>query len=79
MRGEKHILQKLALASAVLSFLLAAVSGVFLYLRPGQLGDYNPVNASLMAATFFFLCVGAVLLVMGLARLPSFRFDKQQD
>lgn len=77
MKG-KGVLQKLSILSAGLSFILAVCSGVFLYFRLASVGSDNPISASLMASTFFFVCVGAVLAVMGTANLPSFRMDASE-
>lgn len=78
MTKRKSVLQKVSLVSAVVSFVLALISGVMLYFRLETVGSDNPISASLMASTFFFLCVGAVLAVMGMADLPSFKFDNSE-
>ena len=79
MANRKGVLQKISIISAVFSFVLALASGIFLYFRLTSVGSYNPISASLMASTFFFLCVGAVLVVMGSANLPSFRMDTSEE
>ncbi|MBE9532514.1 MAG: hypothetical protein IMF04_00180 [Proteobacteria bacterium] len=75
MTKRKGVLQKLSLVSAVVSFVLAFISGVLLYFRPENVGNPDPVSASLLASMFFFIFVGVVLTVIGKADLPSFKFD----
>ena len=72
------VLQKVSLVSAVVSFLLALTSGVMLYLRLESVGSDNPISASFMASTFFFICVGVVLTVIGRADIPSFKIDNSE-
>jgi predicted tellurium resistance membrane protein TerC len=72
---RKGFLQKLAIVSAVASFVLAFIAGVMLYLRLERVGSDNPVSASLMASMFFFVCVGVILVIIGNADLPSFKID----
>ena len=78
MANKKGMLQKISLVAALLSLVLAVVSGIFLYFRLAGTGSDNPLSASLMASTFFFLCVGAVFAVMGHANLPSFKLDASE-
>jgi len=78
MKKKKGPLQKLSLVSAVLSFILAIISGIMLYLRPENLSSMNPISASLMASTFFFISVAVVLTIIGKADLPSFKFDNTE-
>ena len=75
MAKRKGVLQKLSLFSAVVSFVLAITSGVLLYLRLESVGSDNPISASLMASTFFFIFVGVTLIIIGKADIPSFKFD----
>jgi tetrahydromethanopterin S-methyltransferase subunit D len=75
MTKRKGILQKVSLVSAAISFVLAFASGVMLYLRLQSVGSDNPISASFMASTFFFICVGVVLTFIGKADIPSFKFD----
>ena len=79
MTKRKGMLQKISLVSAVVSFVLAIVSGVILYLRLESVGSDNPISASLMASTFFFICVGVVLAVIGKADVPSFKIDNSEE
>lgn len=79
MAKRKSILQKISLISGVVSFIIALISGVILYLKAESLGDYNPISASLMASTFFFVCIGIVFTTIGRADLPSFKFDNSEN
>ena len=78
MTKRKGVLQKLSLFFAVISFILAFISGVLLYLRLESVGSDNPISASLMASTFFFIFVGVVLIIIGKADIPSFKFDDSE-
>ena len=78
MTKRKGILQKISLISAVVSFVLALTSGVLLYLRLESVGSDNPISASFMASTFFFICVGVVLTIIGKADIPSFKIDSSE-
>jgi len=62
--------QRIAYGFALLSFLAAAgcVAGVFIY-SPAQ--NLDPIIASLMASTVFFVGTGIVLYVIGTARLKG--------
>ena len=75
MTKKKGFLQKVSLVSAAVCFVLALTSGVVLYLRLASVGSDNPISASLMASTFFFICVGVVLTIIGKADIPSFKID----
>ncbi|MFW2371781.1 MAG: hypothetical protein ACN4GM_01570 [Gammaproteobacteria bacterium] len=68
-------LQKISSVLGILSFIFAAICMVFLILRIDEFGANNPVSASLLASTFFFIFVGFVLLVIGKTNLPSFNPD----
>jgi predicted tellurium resistance membrane protein TerC len=76
---RKGFLQKLSIVSAVLSFVLAFIAGVMLYLRLEHSGSDNPISASLMASVFFFVCVGIILVIIGTADIPSFKFDNSKE
>jgi tetrahydromethanopterin S-methyltransferase subunit D len=78
MTKRKGVLQKVSLVSALVSFVLALISGVMLYLRLQSVGIDNPISASFMASTFFFICVGIVLTVIGKADIPSFKIDNSE-
>ncbi|MCG8050265.1 MAG: hemerythrin family protein [Candidatus Thiodiazotropha endolucinida] len=79
MSKSKSIFQKASLVSAGISFLLAIVSAVLLYFRIESVGKDDPISASFMASTFFFVCVGVVLTVIGKVDLPSFKLDNSES
>ncbi len=74
--NPKGIMQKTALFFAYVSFLLAAVSGVFLFLKAQELGASDPITASFLASFFFCIFTGVSLFIMGNANLPNLKFDK---
>jgi len=78
MTKRKGVLQRISLVLAVVSFILALTSGVMLYIRLDSVGIDNPISASFMASTFFFICVGVVLTVIGKADIPSFKIDNSE-
>jgi len=78
MTKRKGVLQKIALVFALVSFVLALTSGVMLYLRLESVGSDNPISASLMASTFFFISVGVVLTIIGKADIPSFKINNSE-
>ena len=73
---SKGFMQRMSVVSGLLSFLLAAVSSIGLYLKVTATGFDNPVSASLLACCFFFVFVGIVLTIIGRSDLPSFRFEE---
>lgn len=79
MKKTKGLLQQFSLISGALSFVLALVTMIMLYFRVDSTGTNNPVSASLMATTFFFVCVGVILTIIGNADIPSFKFDEMED
>jgi vacuolar-type H+-ATPase subunit I/STV1 len=79
MNKTKGMLQKVSLISGYISFLLTFVTGILLYLRDGAVNSSDAISASLAATTFFFFCVGIVLIIMGKADLPSFKVDSSED
>ncbi len=79
MTERKSALQKLSIVSALVSFVLAFIAGVMLYLRLESVGSDNPISASLMASTFFFISVGVVLIIVGNADIPSFKIDNSKE
>jgi hypothetical protein len=54
-------------------------SMIYLYLNIDELGWENPISASLLASAFFFVFVGFVLVVIGTANIPSFKFKKSSE
>ncbi len=79
MKKNKSKLQKSALYFAAGSIIAAIASVIYLILKIDILGWENPVSASLLASTFFFLFVAFVLIVIGMADLPSFKVGKDSD
>ena len=75
-KTKKSILQKSALYFALGSIIAAIASVIYLTLNIDTLGWENPISASLLASTFFFLFVALVLVVIGTANLPSFKIGK---
>lgn len=73
------MLQKTSLISGYISLLLAFITGIVLFLRDEVEGITDPVYASLLATTFFFICVGIVLIIMGRADIPNFKFEKSEE
>ena len=79
MAKRKGSLQKLSIIISVVSFALAVVTGIVLYFKLESVGSDDPVSASLMASTFFFICVGVILTVIGRADIPSFKLDDPEE
>ena len=75
-KTTKSKFQKVAVYLAVMSIFAAIASMIYLTLNIDTLGWENPVSASLLASTFFFLFVALVFVVIGTANVPSFKFDK---
>ena len=78
-KTKKSKLQKSALYFAAASIIAAIASVIYLFLKIETLGWENPISASLLAATFFFVFVAFVLIVIGTANIPSFKFEKESD
>ena len=72
-KTKKSKLQKSALYFAVVSVIGAFVSVIYLILKIDVLGWENPISASLLASTFFFLFVALILIVIGTTNIPSFK------
>ncbi len=75
MKNTKSKLQKMAIFIAIASFISSIACVVYLFLNIDELGWENPISASLLASTFFFVFVGIILVVIGTANIPSFKFD----
>ena len=73
MSYKPNILQKIALIIGKLCFLIAVVSGVFLYLKVTELGADHPVSASFLASVIFFTLVGILLGIVGKADIPDLK------
>lgn len=79
MMKDRNLFQKASLISGVISFILAAVSGVMLYLRLQVIDKQDPISASLLASVFFFIFVGIILTIIGRANIPSFKIDTTEN
>lgn len=79
MKKNKGFLQKAALVSGVVGFVMAIVCSVVLYTRMGETTAQDPISASLMASIFFFLCVGGILTFIGMCNLPNFKIDLSDE
>ena len=66
-------MQKISFYSSVISFIASIACLIFLYLRVDEFGMENPISASLLASSFFFVSVGVVLMVIAKTNLPSFK------
>ena len=78
-KTKKSKLQKFALYLAGVSVIAAIASVIYLMLKIETLGWENPISASLLASTFFFLCVALIFIVIGTANIPSFKIEKRTD
>ncbi len=78
-KTKKSKLQLSALYFAGGSVIAAFVSVIYLMLKIDVLGWENPISASLLASTFFFLFVALILIVIGTANIPSFKIEKRSD
>jgi len=78
-KTKKSKLQLSALYFAVGSVMAAIASVIYLMLKIDTLGWQNPISASLLASTFFFLFVALILVVIGTANIPSFKVGKGTD
>ena len=75
-KTQKSRFQKSALYFAAGSIIAAIASVIYLALKIDVLGWQNPISASLLATTFFFLFVALVLIVIGTTNIPSFKIGK---
>ena len=75
MKKNKNLLQKASLVSGVVSFILAVVCGVVLYVKVDDIGFNHPISASLLASIFFFIFVGVVLFSIGKSDIPSLKVN----
>ncbi len=75
MQKTKSKFQKMTTYIAIVSFILAAVSAVFLFIKTNELGLSDPVAASWLASLFFFIFTGISLLLISGVNLPSFKFE----
>jgi len=75
-KTTKSAFQKSALYFAAGSIVLAIASVIYLSIEIDTLGWQNPISASLLASTFFFMFVALVLIVIGTTNIPSFKIGK---
>ncbi len=66
---KKRFLQKVSTVFAIISFIAAAITGIWLFTL--EAGASEVYRSSLGAATFFFFMVGIVLHAIGGANLPN--------
>jgi high-affinity Fe2+/Pb2+ permease len=78
-KTKKSKLQKSSLYFAAASIVAAIASVIYLFLKIDTLGWENPISASLLASTFFFVFVALILVVIGTTNIPSFKFEKDSD
>ena len=76
--SSPNIFNKITLFSGKISFILALVSGIFLYLRVDEHGYDNPISASLLGSLFFCIFMGVLLTLIGRCNLPNFKLDASQ-
>ena len=72
MKRTKSIFQKISFVIGVISFLLAITCAVGLYLKVESHSINDPVAVAFLASTFFFICVGGVLMFITKVNIPSF-------
>ena len=72
MKKKKSLFQKLSFMSSIISFMSAIACIVGAYIIIQSQGINDPVGVAFLAATFFFISVGAVLLFIANANIPSF-------
>ena len=70
--------QQLVVLLAYASYLAAIVCMFMLYRHPSS-GEFDVIDASLIASTIFFTGVGIVLHVIGRTNLPSMRLGAEDD
>ena len=78
-KTKKSRLQKSALYFAAGSVIAAIATMTYLIFKIDMLGWQNPISASLLASTFFFLFVALILIVIGTANIPSFKIVKRTN
>ena len=76
MKKRKSKLQKSSVIIGYVCFLLAVLCAIALYFKNQELGMQDPVTASFLASTFFFVCIGFVFMIMGKADLPDLKVGR---
>ena len=79
MNQNPNLFNKISLFSGKLSFVLALLSAVFLYLRVDEQGFQNPISASLLGSLLFCIFMGVLLILIGRCNLPSFKLDASEQ
>jgi len=79
MKKTKSRFQRSALYFAGGSFIASAVCVVFLILNVNTSGWQNPITASFLASSFFFVFVAVVLIIIGITDIPSFKVGDDVD
>lgn len=72
MQKTKSIFQKVSFIFGIISFISAIACIIGGYLKIQSHGINDPVGVAFLAATFFFICVGAVLMFIAYANIPNF-------
>ena len=72
---QRGIGQKIAFASAIISYFCGIGCMIAAYYYTQQLGSENPIVASLLASVVFCIGCGIVLHVIGKADLPDLRIQ----
>lgn len=75
MKKKKSPLQQFSTVLGVISFILAIVSAVFLYIKVQEIGMQSPISASFLSSAFFFCFIGFLFSIIGNADIPSFKVD----
>ena len=75
MKKKKSPLQQFSNLLGIISFILAIVSAVFLYIKVQEIGMQSPISASFLASIFFFCFIGVLFSIIGNADIPSFKVD----
>lgn len=73
MSNTKSIMQKVSGVAGIICFLLAVLCAIALYFKAQELGMQHVISASLVASTFFCVCIGFVFTVIANTDIPSFK------
>ena len=79
MNPNPNLFNKITLFSGKLSFALALLSAIFLYLRVDEQGFQNPIAASLLGSLLFCIFMGVLLILIGRCNLPNFKLDASEQ
>ena len=75
MQKTKNIFQKISLVIGITSFLLATGCAIGLYLKVQTHSINDPITVAFLVSTFFFICVGGVLMFITNANIPNFNMQ----